>query len=198
MLKEVKTDIGAKTEQEQQEIMLSADDAFISEQVENIFSDGSPNNNESNGADTNEDSDLEPGSDSDSDLDIENNAGGEHEGDIELRFDEVGEDGDDNNEENHSERTEIDVQVGPQRRISKVRKAYPNKLGFVDFIGKAKKELEAKNLHITKYREKKRQFREMSLKRYIYESIKRDQESENADLENSLLKRNLEKMMSLK
>ena len=79
-----------------------------------------------------------------------------------------------------------------------MRKAFPNKLGFIDFIGKAKKELEEKQLHVTKHREKKRQHRDMNLKRYIYESIKRDQESESAEVENSLLKSNLEKVMSMK
>ena len=84
--------------------------------MENIFSENNSTNDESNHAVSGPDSASNPDSEPDSDSDLEfDNTAGDEDGDtddVEIRLDELGEDGENNNEDATSEMTEVDVQIG--------------------------------------------------------------------------------------
>jgi hypothetical protein len=144
-LKDVKIEIVQASVDEQREILLSADDDFISDQVDGLFANQSNASSEkSSGEMSDTDSDAEVNSDSDSDSECDSGGDGNV---VEIQLERIGEEGDtidasvsggeeggDVNADNNGD-DDVSVQIGPSRRLSKVKRAKVNPLGFVKEFG---------------------------------------------------------------
>ena len=188
----VTTKVIDKNDKEKKDILLSAEEEFISDTIDQIYA--SKEQNEI-------DNDL-------LDLDVEAVACDEDENanNVEMALDMIGysedetaeaedtcdENNDDagdrnlNEEINPIDDNEIQLEIGPTKRRVTIKRHKVNQLCFIDFLEKGKEALTKKNLKVMRYRNDERKNRLSEINEYIYNATFRKKDTEENILHEAL------------